>query len=114
MEIRMARGDIITKSFTIKNADKTAYSETPDEIYLTVKKNYTDHEFLFQKRLSNGTIANIDTGKYQFTIQPEDTNGLFFGEYDFDIEIVKAPNLKKTFSGRLFLEKETTHANNEG
>lgn len=114
MEIRMARGDITTKTFTVKNSDGTAYQDTPDEIYFTVKKYHTDHEFLFQKRLSTGRIANVDTGKYQFTIQPEDTNGLAFGDYDFDIEIVKAPSLKKTFYGKLYLDKEVTHANNEG
>lgn len=114
MEIRMARGDIKTKTFTIRRKDKSVYQDTPDEIYFTVKKYHTDHEFLFQKRLSDGKIASIEAGKYQFTIQPEDTNNLDFGEYEFDIEIVKAPNIKETFCGILNLDKEVTHANNEG
>ena len=114
MEIKMARGDIVTKTITIKNPDGTAYSDTPDNIYFTVKKYHTDHDFKFQKRLSDGGIVNTDTGKYQFSIQPEDTNNLPFGDYDFDIEIVKAPLLKKTFNGKLVLDKEVTHAYNEG
>lgn len=114
MEIRMARGDVVSKSFTIKNRDGTVYDQTPDDIYLTVKTSALESEFLFQKRLSTGGITNLETGKYQFTILPEDTNGLSFRTYDFDIEIVKAPSLKKTFYGKLILEKEVTHACNEG
>ena len=114
MEIRMARGDITTKSFTIKNKDGTLYSEEPDDIYFTVKSSANDKEYKFQKRLVTGTIESIDTGKYQFTILPEDTNDLGFSTYDFDIEIVKLPGLKKTFYGKLILEKEVTHACNEG
>lgn len=114
MEIRMARGDILSKSFTIKNKDGTVYSETPDEIYMTVKVSARDRAYKFQKRLSDGGVVNIGPGRYQFTIQPEDTNGLGFGPYDFDIEIVKSPSLKKTFCGKLMLEKEVTHACNEG
>lgn len=114
MKISMARGDILTKTFTLKNADKTVYSDIPDEIYFTVKKYHTDHDFKFQKSLSTGGISNIDTGKYRFTIMPEDTNGLAFGDYDFDIEVIKLPGLKQTFYGKLFLDKEVTHSYNEG
>lgn len=114
MEIRMARGDIVTRSFTIKNKNGTLYTDVPDEIYFTVKTSASERAFKFQKRLSNGGIVNTDPGKYQFAIEPEDTNNLGFGMYDFDIEIVKAPTLKKTFFGNLIIEKEVTHACNEG
>lgn len=114
MEIRMARGDITSRSFTIKNKDGTVFDETPDEIYFTVKESARDRDYLFQKRLSDGGIIGIEDHKYQVTILAEDTNGLNFGTYDFDIEIVKEPSLKKTFCGKFILEKEVTHACNEG
>lgn len=114
MDIKMARGDTVSRAFTVKNKDGTVFAETPDEIYFTVKKTYTDRNFKFQKRLSTGGIESVDTGKYKFTIFPEDTNGLTFGDYDFDIEIVKAPGLKQTFCGKLTLQKEVTHSYNEG
>jgi len=110
----MARGDIVSRSFTIKNKDGTVFSETPDEIYLTAKTSAYDREYKFQKRLSDGGIVNVAPGKYQFTIIPEDTNALCFSIYYFDIEIVKMPSLKKTFFGQLVIEKEVTHACNEG
>ena len=114
MQIIMARGDIERKTIWLKNKDGTAYATVPDEIYFTVKKNANEHDFLFQKKMSDGTIAQVDTGKYQFTIQPEDTDGLGFGTYDFDIEVVKEGLVKKTFCGTLKLEKEVTHHYNEG
>lgn len=113
MEIVMARGDLETRTFTLKNKNGTIYQTAPDEIYFTVKANAADRNYKFQKRLSDGGITFVETGKYQFTILPEDTDGLGFGTYDFDIELVKAPSLKKTFCGKLVIDKEVTHHNNE-
>jgi len=114
MEIRMARGDMETRQFLLKNSSGQTYSTAPDEIYFTVKKTADDKDFIFQKRLSSGGITLIETGKYQFVIEPEDTNQMKYGEYVFDIEIVKDGLLKKTFCGKLILEKEVTHYYNEG
>ena len=86
--IKMARGDVEIKNFTVKQ-NGSAWSETPDEIYFTVKSNANDKDYKFQKRLSDGGIVLVETGKYQIKIEPEDTNGLSFSKYDFDIEIVK-------------------------
>ena len=113
MEIRMARGDLETRSFTLKNKDKTVWSTEPDEIYFTVKKTAEDHDFLFQKRVSDGTIVKLETGKYQFTIEPEDTDNFEYGTYEFDIEVVKNNSVKKTFCGKLVVTKEVTHHYNE-
>lgn len=114
MQITMPRGDLLTKSFIIRAPDKTPYTEQLDEVYLTVKKSFRDRNFKFQKRMSNGGIDYVGDGRYQFVIQPEDTNGLDFGDYDFDIEIVKIGEIKKTFAGKLILTSESTHAVNEG
>lgn len=114
MKIVMSRGDVVTRTFTIKNSDRTVFTEAPDEIYLTVKSTANEYDFKFQKRLSEGDFILIEPGKYQFTINPEDTNDLKFMTYDFDIEIVKSPHLKKTFLGTLTIEKEVTHWYNEG
>lgn len=110
----MARGDLETKTFTLRNKDKTVFQTEPDDIFFTVKANAKDRNYKFQKRLSDGSISKIETGKYQFTIEPKDTDGLDFNTYDFDIEIVKDGVLKKTFCGQLVLSKEVTHHYNEG
>ena len=112
MEITMCRGDIHSLSFHfILNGER--YSDTPDDIYFTVKKNYNNRVPIFQKRLSDGTIEYDGNGTYRIQIEPEDTQSLQFGEYDFDIEIVSLPSIKKTFNGKLILEKESTHYYNE-
>ena len=114
MKIVMSRGDIVKKTFTIKNSDGTVFTEAPDEIYLTVKSTANEYDYKFQKRLTDGDFTLIEPGKYQFVINPEDTNDLRFMTYDFDIEVIKLPDIKKTFLGTLTIDKEVTHWYNEG
>ena len=117
MEISMVRGDLETRTFQIRSPDGQGgtepFTETLDDIYLTVKKNPNTRDFKFQKRLSNGTILPLGDGTYQFTIRPEDTDGIDYGEYGFDIEIVKDGEIKKTFTGIFRVTEEYTHAANE-
>lgn len=114
MKITMARGDLETKTFKVNGPDGKPYTDGFDEIYFSVKKAYTDRDCKFQKRLTDGSIADIGSGEYQFTIQPEDTDGLGFGDYVFDIEVIVENAIKQTFCGDLTLTKEVTHRNNEG
>ena len=113
MTIEFARGDSYERGLTLRNKQtQQPITETYDEVYFTAKKLYTDKEARFQKRMTEGGIVNDGPGHYVLYIYPEDTDGLPFGEYDFDFEFVK-DRYKKTFSGTLTLLKETTHANNE-
>ena len=118
MEIIMARGDLEVRTFQIRSPSAGGgtepYTEQLDEIYMTVKRNENDKNFLFQKRLSDGGIISKGDGEYEFTIQPEDTDGLAYGSYGFDVELVKNGAVKKTFCGELVLTKEYTHRANEG
>lgn len=114
MKIEMARGDIHKQRFTLLGGDGQPYAEPLDNIYFTVKKNANDKDYKFQKRLSDDDIVWVEAGTYQFTIMPDDTNGLPFGDYDFDIEVVRSGTIKKTFLGKFILGKEVTHAYNEG
>lgn len=111
-KIEMVRGDISDQTFTVDSDDTVT---DLDEIYFTVKKHYYENAFLFQKRLSEGSIVVVDPtyNKYGFRIQPEDTNKLPFGEYVCDIEIKKEGELLKTFNGKLTLYEEVTTARNE-
>lgn len=113
MIITMARGDIFPFSFGVYS-DNELISEEMDDIYFTVKNSHYSHDFLFQKRLSDGSIASDGEGGYSIFIDPEDTDNLDFGEYEFDIEIIKRSSaIKRTFTGILCLTEEVTHANNE-
>lgn len=112
MKITMARGDIYSFSFAVYIDDQKSSMEM-DNIYFTVKKHHYDEDYIIQKRVSDGTIVSDGTGSYTVTIEPEDTNDLKIGTYDFDIEIVKLPDIKRTFFGTYELTKEVTHQGNE-
>lgn len=108
----MARGDLFYIPFGVY-IDDELNADAMDQIFFTVKKHYYNAQPIFQKTLENG-IESDGEGNYLITILPEDTEALEFGEYDFDIEVVKAPDIKKTFVGVLELTKEVTHRYNEG
>ena len=112
MEISMPRGDLRPVPFIVSGADG---GEPPEitEVYATFKRSFRSAEYLFQKRLSTGDIEPLGVGSYQFTILPQDTDGLPFGVYVFDIEFV-GPGLKQTFVGTFVLTDEATYAVNEG
>lgn len=113
MTIEMARGDLESRTFRVNGSNRSPFTDEFDEIYFTVKKFFNDKNYKFQKRLSDGGIVSMGDGVYQFTIMPEDTDGLEFGDYDFDIELVIEGEIKKTYLGVLHLGKEVTHHNNE-
>ena len=114
LTITMPRGDIRLVRFQVTDTDGSASQTDFTEIFFTVKKAASVKRFLFQKTLSGGEIIKIDVGDYQFRIEPEDTDGLNFGRYDCDIELVYEDQIKQTECGTLEITKEVTHASNEG
>lgn len=111
MKIEFARGDTYQKGFLLKQNGATV-TDTFTNIYFTVKSNYMDTDYIFQKKMSTDGIVSDGSGHYTLYIEPSDTNGLDFGEYDFDFEFV-ASGYKKTFYGKLILTPEVTHSGNE-
>lgn len=112
MHIIMARGDVFSFSFGLY-IDGVLSTEEMDNVYFTVKNSHYTHDPLFQKKCSDGSIASDTHGSYTVTINPEDTDNLDFGDYEFDIEVVKLPGIKRTFTGILSLTEEVTHRSNE-
>ena len=112
MNLRMARGDVLMFPFVFY-IGSDVYTEEPDNIYFTVKKHHYERLPLLQKTLQDGGIVGDDQGTYVVTINPEDTNEWQLGVYEYDIEVVKMPNIKKTFVGTLEVTKEVTHYYNE-
>ena len=113
MNIVMPRGDLRQVAFTIRSPDDGSPITDFSEIFFTVKKTYKDRLFLFQKRLTKGDIVLNEEDGYQFTILPKDTDKLPFGEYVYDIEVVREEDIKQTFAGRLLLSEEVTYSENE-
>ena len=113
-------GDTYTRDFTI-----TGYSDSIDDIYLTIKKEDDDSRFLLQYTLGHGiTLTDVvyDTDgttilsrTYNILISAIDTEILKADvEYPMDIEIVTQKDtdtLKKTIiKGYVVLKSATTRA----
>lgn len=111
LQIEMVRGDTLEKGFILQKNGQPS-TDVFDDVFFTVKKYHTDHDFVLQKRMSTGGIVDDGQGHYTMFIDPEDTNELSFGDYDCDIEF-KREGYKRTFYGKFKLQKEVTHFYNE-
>lgn len=110
--IIMPRGDVRPIRFKVLNTDGDRITFELDEVLFTVKKYFTDRDYKFQKKLSDGSIYFGEDGYYHFTIEESDTSKLSYGDYVFDIEIFKynsvSPNIKETTIGQLILTDEAS------
>ena len=113
IEISMPRGDLKKCRFWIRDQYGEVSDIQFDEIYFTVKRNFYDQDFIFQKRLSDNSIVRLEDGSYQFTIEPADTNDCAVAMHVCDIEIVEEGSIKQTVVGTLDLTNEVTYARNE-
>ena len=126
--ISMPRGDLRPVRFTIQNPDgqQPEFEQSSiDQIYFTVKRNTRDSKMLFQKKLNGNDVEAItevedEPWTYEFTIQPEDTEWLAYGEYAFDIQISAVDDddpsirtMKQTTIGVLKITDEVTFPINE-
>lgn len=109
----MPRGDIRPVKFTVTNPNGNQSDIMFDEIYFTVKRSFNDKNFVFQKRLSDGSIFISESEGYEFIIQPNDTDNLSVGRYVFDIELIFGDEIKQTTVGEFILTNEVTFASNE-
>lgn len=112
MKITMPRGDLRKIKFQITTASGEPFL-TPDEVFFTVKDSTTSKKVCFQKKLSDGSITLGEDNYYHFIIQPEDTDGLKYQDYKFDIEVL-GTELKQTQIGTLTITDEVTFHTDEG
>lgn len=112
LRIEMPRGDIHHIQFSVVDQNGDGTNLDFDEIFFTVKDSYNRTGYLFQKKLSDGSIVK-DGDVYTFTINPEDTNSLQFKTYVFDIEVLSDNTVKSTFVGTLDITEEVTYQENE-
>lgn len=112
--IDMPRGDLRSVQFTVYDAESHSQTQVQfDEIYVTFKRNSNDEPFLFQYKLSSGTVWEASTGVYEFRILPADTENLDAGGYVFDIQLLQGGAIKQTTVGVLKLTQDVTHTEDE-
>lgn len=83
-EIRLTRGDTAYIQVGIKLVNPDGTSEDyemadGDKLYLSAKESINDTAYSFQK---------VITGTNIFHILPQDTEGLDFGAYVYDVQII--------------------------
>lgn len=84
--IQIIRGDTAQYKFQRVDGDGHVITTAPDALYFTVKESTNKLNYVFQKRLDDMTLDS--DGTYHFTIEPTDTNGLQYGNYAYDIEVI--------------------------
>ena len=71
LSIIMPRGDVRSEKFEILESDGETKSDIEfDDIYFTVKRNFTDTKYLFQKRYDNeqgDTLYFLDINKWDWS-----------------------------------------------
>lgn len=110
--ISMTRGDTARFTFQRLDAEGEVILSEPDELYFTVKSSTQNEAFKFQKTKEDMELDG--QGNWHFTVDPEDTNGLTFGQYYYDVEVIDAEGVKTTISiGNFVISPEVTYASNE-
>nr|DAN91491.1 MAG TPA: hypothetical protein [Caudoviricetes sp.]DAY92588.1 MAG TPA: hypothetical protein [Caudoviricetes sp.] len=115
MNYEVTRGDTHTFKFQRRNSAGEPVTDTPINIWFTVKNSANSRTILIQKRVSNGSIVyDNETQYYRFTLFPADTDILEIGqEYRFDIEVKTAAGIRTIAKGSLTITEEVTHAADE-
>lgn len=109
--LQMIRGDTAKFKFQRLDADSQVITLTPDSLYFTVKETVNKLAIVFQKTLDDMTIDS--DGTYHFVIEPTDTNGLQYGNYAYDLEVIQ-DGVKSTISiGKFVITPEVTWVQNE-
>lgn len=85
--IYITRGDSASMEVSVTQADSTDYTlQNGDKLTFSVKRSVRDEEALISKTITSGSC---------FDFTPEDTAGLVFGEYRYDLQL-------KTKDGKVF------------
>lgn len=109
--LQMIRGDTAKYKFQRLDAAGQVITTMPDFLYFTVKETVNKLAIVFQKTLDDMTVDQ--DGTYHFTIDPKDTNGLQYGDYAYDLEVI-ADDIKTTIAiGTFTIKPEVTWAQNE-
>lgn len=88
--IFLTRGDTFKAHLTINNPNGTEYTpQEGDTIRFALKENIEDQECLILRDIPIDTMLLV--------LNPEDTKGLEFGSYVYDIQLTKANGDVDTF-----------------
>lgn len=99
--ITLTRGDTAVLKLDITDDKGNPYKLTDgDVVIFTLKKSVMERDVIFQKSMVDGKII----------IQPQDTAGLEYGQYFYDVELTKDDGFVATVipPHRLVISEEVT------
>lgn len=109
--LKQTRGDTRRYRFQRKDMNGQVITLLPEKIYFTVKKDWNEQAAVLQKTVADFTID--EDFVYRFTIYPDETESLKYGDYVFDVEVIQ-DGVKSTIAkGKFILTEEATFAENE-
>lgn len=107
----LTRGDTGAFKFQRLNADGEPITSTPDAMYFTVKKSFSNNTYVLQKTLADMTLG--EDNYWHFALEPSDTASLSYGPYVYDIEVTSGEYVQTIAKGKLTLEEEATWITNK-
>lgn len=88
--VSLTRGDSAILDVSAHYEDGSAYTPAEgDKIYFRVRKKAGLYQVDIEKEVNTSTM--------QLSLAPEDTRGLNFGEYRYELELVTAGGFHSTF-----------------
>ena len=109
--MKLTRGDTAGYNFQRKDAEGNVITTTPDALYFTVKAKWTDENALIQKTIND--MTKDEDGTWHFVIQAGETDGLPYGNYVYDIEVIDDDAVQTISKGIITLTEEATWQANE-
>ena len=92
MDIKMIRGTTHTLNFRLKDSTGANYViPTNAVLRFGVKHKATDYDYVLKKELTSKN-ASENGDSYVLTITPEETQGLPFGRYCYDVGLQDGNN----------------------
>ena len=113
VNIEFVRGDTCPVTFPLYDGEKNPVEDFDDtDMIMSVKNNFNEDNFIFQKRYSSGTISK-DGNNFSFVFLPVDTESLDYGNYVFDVCVISQDFKQTIIRGTIKLTNEVTFASNE-
>jgi hypothetical protein len=113
-DFEFTRGDTCPISFDLvtEDGEQVQLNPTTDEVYFTLKKNYSTQNYVLQKKYTNGDIVQ-NGNTLNLVLTHTDTANLSYGKYVYDIQVKSGTYVHTVAIGQVTLTNESTWISNE-
>ena len=104
--LKQTRGDTVSYTFQRKDTKGRAILSRPEAIFFTIKSTFNTPKVIIQKNIRQ--MAMDRNGVWRFTIENADTEGLPYGIYVFDLQVIENGAVTTIAKGKFELTQEAT------